>query len=389
MRPHSLSIALALLLTGLTTAGLPSPAAAQSSCGTPGQDATGRGTSGWPVATPADVGLDPQSLCTLAQKLDGAKEDDVHAVLIARHGKLVFERYFIGPDTKWGEPTKDVVFGPDVPHDLRSISKSVVSLLLGIAVGKGWISSIDQPVLALLPDYADLSTPQKQGITLRHLLTMSPGLNWNEQLPFTDLRNSETRMDLSKDPCREVLQQDMIHEPGAVWTYSGGSAGLIACVLQKATGKPLDEFARENLFEPLGITKVEWARYPQTGQPVAASGLRLLPADTLKFGQLVLDKGSWNGKQIVPSDWIEMATAPQINAPGAMFYGFQFWLGRSLVDHRSVDWAAGFGYGGQRLFIVPSLDLTIMVNAGRYGGQDEGGFAAAVLNRYVLPAARP
>lgn len=389
MRPHSLSIALAILLSGMTTAGLSGPAAAQSTCGAPGRSASGTGTSGWPVAAPDDVGLDQQSLCTLAQKLDAAKEDNVHAVLIARHGKLVFERYFTGSDSHWGQPAKDIAFGPDVPHDLRSISKSVVSLLVGIAVGKGWVASIDQPVLALLPAYADLSSPQKQGITLRHLLTMSPGLAWSEQLPYSDLRNSENGMDMAKDPCRYVLEQPVAHDPGTVWTYSGGTTGLLACVLRQATGKPLDEFARETLFEPLGITKVEWARYPQAGEPVAASGLRLLPADTLKLGQLVLDKGAWNGKQIVPAEWIEMATAPQINAPNAMFYGFQFWLGRSLVDHRSVEWIAGFGYGGQRLFIVPSLDLTMMVHAGRYGGPDEGGFAAAILNRYVLPAARP
>ena len=389
MRPHSLSIALAILLSGMTTAGLSGPAAAQSTCGAPGRSASGTGTSGWPVAAPDDVGLDQQSLCTLAQKLDAAKEDNVHAVLIARHGKLVFERYFTGSDSHWGQPAKDIAFGPDVPHDLRSITKSVVSLLVGIAVGKGWVASIDQPVLALLPAYADLSSPQKQGITLRHLLTMSPGLAWSEQLPYSDLRNSENGMDMAKDPCRYVLEQPVAHDPGTVWTYSGGTTGLLACVLRQATGKPLDEFARETLFEPLGITKVEWARYPQAGEPVAASGLRLLPADTLKLGQLVLDKGAWNGKQIVPAEWIEMATAPQINAPNAMFYGFQFWLGRSLVDHRSVEWIAGFGYGGQRLFIVPSLDLTMMVHAGRYGGPDEGGFAAAILNRYVLPAARP
>ncbi|MGJ4858586.1 serine hydrolase domain-containing protein [Labrys sp. La1] len=384
MRPHSLSVALAIILTGMTTAGLSGSAAAQSTCGTPG-----KGTSDWPIAAPEDVGLDPQNLCTLAQKLDAAKEDNIHALLIARHGKLVFERYFTGSDSHWGQPAKEVAFGPDVPHDLRSISKSVVSLLFGIALDKGWIGSIDQPVLVVLPVYADLATPEKRGITLRHLLTMSPGLAWNEQLAYDNPANSESRMDMAKDPCRYALEQPVAHDPGLVWTYSGGTTGLLACVLQQATGKPLDELARENLFEPMGITKVEWARYPQNGGPVAASGLRLLPADTLKFGQLVLDKGAWKGRQIVSANWIEMATAPQINAPGAMFYGFQFWLGRSLADHRSVDWIAGFGYGGQRLFIVPSLDLTVMVHAGRYGGQDEGGFAAAILNRYVLPAAKP
>ena len=171
-----------------------------------------------------------------------------------------------------------------------------------------------------------------------------------------------------------------------MWTYSGGSAALIACALHKATGKPIDELARDALFEPLGISHVEWARYPSTGEPVAASGLRLLPRDTLKFGQLVLDKGAWHGKQIVPSPWIEAAIAPQINGPGSTFYGYQFGLERSLVGGREIDWAAGVGYGGQRLIIVPSLDLVVLVHAGLYASRMQQGIADIVLNRFVLPA---
>ena len=123
----------------------------------------------------------------------------------------------------------------------------------------------------------------------------------------------------------------------------------------------------------------------------AGSGIRasLLPRDTLKIGQLVLDKGNWHGDQLVPAAWVNEATTPQINGPGAIFYGFQFWLGRSLVDHREVDWAAGVGYGGQRLFIIPSLDLVVLVHAGLYSSPKQDWVGNVVLNQFVLPATKP
>ena len=170
---------------------------------------------------------------------------------------------------------------------------------------------------------------------------------------------------------------------------TSGWNALIACVLHKATGRTIDELARANLFEPLGIANVEWARYPFAGEPVAASGLRLLPRDTLKIGQLVLDKGDWHGRHVVPAAWIDAATTPQINGRGLMFYGYQFWLGRSLVARHEVDWIAGIGYGGQRLFIVPSLDLVVLLHAGLYSSAMQEWVGTLILNRYVLAGVSP
>ena len=144
-----------------------------------------------------------------------------------------------------------------------------------------------------------------------------------------------------------------------------------------------------HLFEPLGIASVEWARYPRAGEPVAASGLRLLPRDTLKFGQLVLKKGNWRGDQVVPAGWIDAVTTPQINARGLMFYGYQFWLGRSLVDRREVDWIAGIGYGGQRLYIIPSLDLVVLIHAGLYANPMQEWVGNMLLNLFVLTGTAP
>jgi len=157
-------------------------------------------------------------------------------------------------------------------------------------------------------------------------------------------------------------------------------------VLKQVSGRPLDVLAQEVLFAPLGIADVEWVRYPN-GDPVAASGLRLRPRDIAKLGRLVLDRGAWQGKQIVSSGWIEQATAPQIAVEDQVDYGFQWWLGRSRVDSREIRWSAGIGWGGQRLFLVPDQDLLVVVTAGLYDQPDlQDQLGRTVLDRYVLPA---
>jgi CubicO group peptidase (beta-lactamase class C family) len=184
-----------------------------------------------------------------------------------------------------------------------------------------------------------------------------------------------------------VLSQEVVAPAGEVYNYSGGSAALIQAVLKEATGKALDILAHDLLFAPLGIEQVEWVRYPATGEPVAASGLRLLPRDFTKLGQLVLAHGAWQGEQVVPALFVEQATTPHINGPQLYFYGYQFWLGRSFVQGREIDWSAAVGLGGQRIFVVPALDLVAVVNAGLYRSRMQAWVPLVVLNRYVLTAA--
>jgi CubicO group peptidase (beta-lactamase class C family) len=363
---------------------VPIAAFAQSppDCGAPAAVA-----DGWDVATPDAVGLDLATLCEIGPRFQDRTEANVHSVLVARHGKLVYERYFTGSDERLGHSIGKITFNAETKHDLRSITKSVVSLVLGIAIGKGQIAGVDQPVLPLLPEYADLRSPQKDQITLRDLLTMSQGLAWNEDLPYSDPANSEEQMDTAPDPVRYTLSRPVETPSGQLFNYSGGSAIIIGRLLRKATGQPIDAYARTELFAPLGITEFEW--FPvASGEPAAASGLRLRPRDTAKLGQLVLDHGAWHGKQVVPADWIATATAPHINASLLWFYGYQFWLGRSLLHEREIEWSLGLGYGGQRLFIVPALDMVVLVHAGLYHSPIQGAVPLTVLNRYVLPALR-
>jgi CubicO group peptidase (beta-lactamase class C family) len=160
---------------------------------------------------------------------------------------------------------------------------------------------------------------------------------------------------------------------------------VIAAVLKKVAAKPVDDFARELLFEPLGITDVEWPRYAN-GNVIAGGALRLRPRDLAKIGQLVLQRGNWRGTRVVPASWIDAAMTPQINI-GSDFYGYFFWLGRSLVERHEIRYVAAVGLGGQRVFIVPELDLVMVMNAGLYESPAQGLVAMRVLDQYVLKAA--
>ena len=189
-----------------------------------------------------------------------------------------------------------------------------------------------------------------------------------------------------------MLSKPVTAPPDVLWAYNGGGTDLLGGILERVSGKPLETFAREALFEPLGVADFEWKNYPKNGKIAAAAGLRLRPRDAAKLGQLVLGRGAWNGKQIVSADWIEKSTTPRFQAAGyfggTLFYGYQWWMGRSLAEGREVKWIAAFGWGGQRIFVVPELDLVMMTTAAQYGKPKEGLAAMDILANAVIPAVR-
>jgi CubicO group peptidase (beta-lactamase class C family) len=307
------------LLASIVVAFFSQIAHAQHDCGLPSL-----GPDQWPVAAPESVGLDSASLCSLTKWLKESRQSNVHAVLVARHGALVFEQYFSGSDEILGRPVGEVAFGPETLHDERSVSKSIVALVVGTAIDRGLIKGVDEPVMSFFPEYADLRTPEKDRITVRDLLTMSTGLEWHELgTPYTSQANSENRFDNAADPYRYALQQPLVEPPGRVWNYNSGSAELIGAILKKATGKAVDELARIYLLTTLRINKAEWSRNAN-GNPHAAGGLRLRPRDLAKICQLVLQRGAWNGTQVVPAAWVEAATSLQVNASDShpVLYGY-------------------------------------------------------------------
>jgi CubicO group peptidase (beta-lactamase class C family) len=311
----------------------------------------------------------------------------IHAVLVARHGKLVFERYFAGADLRWvASPSQ---YSAGALHDIRSISKSVTSLLIGIAIGEEKFPPLQSSAVDMFPEHADLRTSDNERITFEHLLTMAHGLAWDEDIAWADPGNNERLMLEARDPYRYVLERPMVLQPGVMFNYSGGATTLLGAALLRSTQRTITDYAREKLFGPLGVTDFEWLGFTGSTEIAAFGGLRLRPRDLAKLGQLVLDKGRWKGVQVIPEDWIQRATTPRMNAEiGALYYGYQWWLGRSLVRGRDVAWIAGFGIGGQRLFVVPELQIVLAINAAYYRSPLQRIVTSAICNQLVLPAVK-
>jgi CubicO group peptidase (beta-lactamase class C family) len=256
-------------------------------------------------------------------------------------------------------------------HDVRSVSKSVVGLLIGIAKQQGAFPDLDAPVLASFPELAALRSPERDAIHLAHLLSMSSGLAWDEGA----LPNDETKLYWKSDIPAFVLGRPLVARPGETFLYDSGGTAVLAELLVRVRGRPLSELARTELFEPLGITDWEWVT-DLHDRPLAFTGLRMRPRDLAKLGRLLLDGGKWRGREIVPADWIadslrpHLATGLRTPATGELGYGYQFWTGHVAWRGRELAWSAGFGNGGQRLFVLPELDLSVVIVAGDYGSQE-------------------
>lgn len=336
---------------------------------------------------PACSGSDA-TLCALAARVAG-DGSNTHALLVQRGGSTLAEAYFTGRDKPSGDwLEREVVFTADHPHDLRSISKSVTGLVAGIVHGRGQLD-LQQPVLDSFPELADLATPERRQITVQHLLDMTVGWEWDEwTVPYGNLANSETRMALALDRNRHLLGLPMLHTPGTQWAYSGGATALLADVIERRTGQPLKDLAQAVLFDPLGIAPVTW-RADRHGRTLAFSGLRLRPRELARIGRLLLDGGQWQGRPVVPAAWIADTLATRVPAVDGLTFGRQWWQGRfTSGPGAGVGFIAGMGNGGQRLFGVPSLDLVVVVTAGRYN-QPGNGVASSRLFRQVLAAVLP
>lgn len=380
MRRHLLALCVAFVASTYVAQAQDAPA---------GCPAPARLDDGWTTATPKDAGFDPDKLCPLDKFIGQWAGASIHGVVVARHGKLVMERYYKGTDYRPLKGTSDVVeFGPTVKHGVFSISKSVSSLLVGIAQGEGKLPDLDAPLTDHLPaTYADLRTPDNARIGIRDLLTMSSGLDWNERPPYGDPQNAALQMMRAPDPYRFVLRQRAAFKPGTTFNYSSGDTELLGLVLANGIGQSIDDYARDKLFGPLGITDVDWVKMPNSGQPFAAAGLRLRPRDVAKLGQLLLTDGQWNGRQVVPKGWVAESTKPRLKGYG-YFYGYQWWLGRTFSSGRDMHWTAGFGYGGQRLFVQPDLGLVVAVTAGDHASPSslQGIIPLDIFAAHVLPA---
>jgi CubicO group peptidase (beta-lactamase class C family) len=322
---------------------------------------------------------------------DGRVEG-LHMLLVSKGGRVLFEHYGSGNDESWGSPLGSVIFGPTVLHDLRSVTKSIVGMLYGIALADGKVPPPEAKLYEQFPEYADLAAqPGRERLTVAHVLSMTLGFEWDElTIPYGDPRNSENAMELSRDRYRYVLDRPIVGEPGVKWTYNGGSTALLGRLITKGTGDKLPDYARRVLFDPLGLGPSEWSNGLQ-GEAAAASGLRLRAPDLLRIGQMVLAGGRWQGRQIVPEAWLQQSTTPVVTIEGPFRYGWHWYLSDLAVGTPSHNerLISGIGWGGQRLFLVPALDLVVAMNAGNYRkpGTEQRRIANLLLNELILPGA--
>jgi CubicO group peptidase (beta-lactamase class C family) len=379
--------ALALVVAASMAAGsiLPVPAWANKtmSCGSP-LEAQGE----WQTASPEAAGFDSALLCSLGDKLENSPALNVHAVVVVRSGKLVYETYRTGEDQRWGTGLGLASHTPQTLHDVRSVSKSVVSLLVGIALDRKLVASINTPVFSYFPELAALRTPEKDRIELRHLLAMTSGLAWDERRPYSDPENSERRMTVAANPYRFALEPPVVNAPGEKWNYNGGNTQLLAGVLERSAGMWLTDFASEELFVPLGIKQFEWLKMWANGDVAAAYGLRLRPRDMAKLGQLVLDKGLWNGRRIVSEAWIRESMQPWADVAPPLRYGYQWWIDEGEIAGRKISWFSAQGLGGQRIYIVPALGLVVVITAGLYESSSQDWVSFDIFEKFVLAAIR-
>ena len=336
-----------------------------------------------PIAVALFVGGAAHSndLETAIQKgFDAGKLPGLHSVIVRQRGETLAEVYFKGKDQRWGWPTGVREHGPETLHDLRSVSKSMTSLLYGIALADDLVPAPDTSLFAAFADYADLSNPEREAITLENVLSMQMGIEWDENRPYTDPRNSEIAMERAPDRVRFVLDRPIVGKPGQGWTYNGGATALLGELIARGTGMALDDYAKQKLFTPLGITDFDWVK-GSDGKPAAASGLRLRAPDLAKIGDLIANDGVYKGRHIVPAKWLEASFEPRAKTK-SLRYGYQWWL---APQGSPPIWVAGLGNGGQRVSINPSLGLVVVVFAGNYNQPDAWKVPVSVITDYVIP----
>lgn len=329
----------------------------------------------WEISTPAREGLDERSILTLDAELRSGKHGYVDSMLIARHGRIVFEANYphdyqainAGRTTAESGPWNyyDATWHPYYQgsglHTMQSTTKSVMSALVGIAIARGDLPGVDATLGELLP-HRKIADPAKAAITLDNVLTMRPGFEWLEdQVSYWDPRNDAIRVESTGDWVGYLLQKPLAAPQGTVYNYNSTNTQMMSEIVSRATGKPLDKYAEEVLFHPIGIRNYYWKSAPE-GYRDVAGGLYLSARDLARFTLLYERKGEWNGTQVIPAAWIERSVQAHVKdvSPGDPDenegYGYQWWVYNDGSDGRPVMYGT-WGWGGQHGLVVPGLGL--------------------------------
>lgn len=304
-------------------------------------------TKGWKTSTPEAQGMDSQILNSMFKDIQSSGLE-MHSILIIRNGYMVTEGYFYP-------------YRKEYRHILNSVTKSITSGLVGIAVEDGYIKSIDQKIVDIFSDRNIQNLDEnKMKITIKNLLMMTPGFDWQEAGSYNTSSDSNTQMLRSENQVDFVLNRPMAYEPGKTFYYNTGASHLLSSIIQKTSGKNLLDYANEKIFNHLGISDLSW-RIDRQGNYSGGGGIFMKPEDLAKYGYLYLNKGKWAGKQLIPEKWVEESTKKQINTPnglaGRYGYGYQWWQNK-------LGGFSGRGFSGQYLFVVPDENLVAVFTAG-------------------------
>jgi hypothetical protein len=351
----------------------------------------------WPTSTPEKEGLTGAPLTALVDSIRNGRYGNVDKLVVVRNGKLVLSERFTrdyreisrGKRTAIGcgvdactdstelhefnylHPTWHPFYRGRPIHTLQSVTKSVTATLIGIAIGRGEIKSVNEPLLSFFDGY-DLSKvdPRLRQATLADLLTMRSGIEWHETDRPLDETNTTLQLERSRDWISFTLGQPSDTTPGTKWTYNSGGSALMAEIIRKSTGQHVDKYAEKFLFGPLGIRDYHWKKTP-TGHPDTEGGLYLESEDLARIGQVYLNDGLWNGRRVLPKGWAGEATMRHVAniAPNGPGYGYQWWR----YDRRGADVWAGNGFGGQFIIVVPAHNIVAVVNSWNvFGAQTQG-----------------
>ena len=278
---------------------------------------------------------------------------NVESVIIYSQDKIRFEKYYNG-------------FDKDSLHHIQSQTKSILALLTGIAIDKGFIKSENDPVSLYFPEYFNKDS-LKSLVTIKDLLTMSAGFEWEELTPVNDRDNDNMKMFQSGDWLRYALESQMAVKPSTVFRYNSGCPMIVAGIVEKATRMKLDEFANRYLFIPLGINHYRWLK-DSTGFCHAGGGLFLKPSDMMKIGIMVMDYGKWKGHELISEMWINKTLDSYLSTPfDSSTYGYFWWLRtKNINSGRSTRVVSAEGAGGQNLYIFPEYKLIVAFTEHNY-----------------------
>jgi CubicO group peptidase (beta-lactamase class C family) len=345
---------------------------------------------GWETSPLRSVGMSEIPIENLMNRLEKIGDHGIHSLLIVRDGKLVFEEYFEGDKFNLAQWTGERGFDINDTHNLCSATKSFTSALIGIAIDKGYINSVDQKVFEFFPEHVDLLTiaPEKENLTIEHLLTMRSGIEWDDETySYHDPRNDMYRMFISSDPIRYILSKDLIETPGTVFDYRNCNTNLLGAIVAKASGQRLDNFCENYLFSKLGISNFEWQMLPNNA--VFCSGdLRLRPRDMAKFGYLFLCEGMWNDEQVVSREWVNVSTQKYTALNNYWFdsdgYGYQWWQWENIHGIPYPAYMAS-GWGGQWIIVSKIMNTIIITTGGNYYTEELMPIQSILIN-FILPS---